>query len=99
MKTLEQRLHDGSRAKEILENEQFTASFEAIEAEVMEAWQNTPARDKEGRESCYVYLKMLQKVKAQLTSTLETGKLAELELSHKQTISDRLKAGWSSLAA
>ena len=99
MKSLEIRLHEGSRAKEILENEQFSASFEAIEKEVMETWKNTPARDLEGREKCYDYLKVLQKVKAHLVTTLETGKMAELELAHKQTIADRLKAGWGSLSA
>jgi hypothetical protein len=99
MKTLEERLHDGSRAKEVLENEQFQASFDAIESEVMETWKNTPARDESGREACYVYLKMLQKVKAQLTYSLETGKLAELDLIHKQTLTDRLRTGLSSWAA
>jgi hypothetical protein len=99
MKTLEERLHDGSRAKEVIENEQFQASFDAIEAEVMETWKNTPARDNEGREACYVYLKMLQKVKAQLVYSLETGKLAELDLIHKQTLTDRLRTGLGSWAA
>ena len=99
MKTLEQRLHDGSRAKEIVENEQWQATFDAIKREVIETWENTPARDQEGRENCFIYLKMLQKVQAHLQSTLETGKLAELELTHKQTIAERLRNGWTSLAA
>ena len=99
MKTLEERLHSGSRAKEVIENEEFQASFDAIEAEVMETWKNTPARDVEGREKCYDYLKVLQKVKAHLVSTLETGKLAELELTHKQTIADRVRAGLNSFVA
>lgn len=99
MRTLEERLHDGSRAKEIIENEQFAASFEAIEAEVLETWKNTPARDLEGREKCYDYLKVLQKVKMHLVSTLETGKLAELELVHKQTLADRFRNGLSSFVA
>jgi hypothetical protein len=99
MKSLEQRLHDGSRAKEVIENEQFLASFDAIEAEVMETWKATPARDSEAREACYVYLKMLGKVKAHLVSTMETGKLAELELAHKQGIADRLRTGWTSFTS
>jgi hypothetical protein len=99
MKTLEERLHSGSRAKEILDNEEFQASFDAIEAEVMETWKNTPARDQEAREACFVYLKMLQKVKAQLVYSLETGKLAELDLTHKQSLADRLRTGLNSWAA
>lgn len=90
-KTLETRLYEGNRAKEVLENEAFIAAFDAIEQEVTETWKNSPARDAEGREKCFTYLKMLQKVKAHLTTTLETGKLAELELQHKQTLLDRAK--------
>ena len=96
MKSLEERLHDGSRAREILENEQFNASFEAIETEILESWKNSPARDEVGRESLYNYLKLAQKFKAQLVSTMETGRLAELELNHKKSLKERFHAGWSS---
>lgn len=92
--TLEQRLHDGSRAKEVLENEQFQASFEAIEKELIEAWKSSPARDNEGREKCWAYLMVLGKVKAHLTSTLESGKLAELEVRHKQGVADRIRSAF-----
>ncbi len=95
--TLEQRLHSGSRAKEVLENEEFRAAFEAVEKEIIEQWTNSPARDQAGRESLWTYLMLLRKVKKQLESTLETGKLAELELQHKRTVSERLRDGWNSL--
>jgi hypothetical protein len=97
--TIEQNLYDGSRAKEVLENEQFNAAFEAIEQEVMETWKNSPARDSVGREKCWEYLMLLRRVKAHLVSTLETGKLAELELQHRQSVYDRAKDGISSLFA
>ena len=92
-KTLEERLYAGDRAKEILENEVFIAAFDDIEKEVIETWTKTPARDDTGRERCYQYLMMLRKVKAHLTTTLETGKLAQMELQHRQTLADRMKAG------
>lgn len=96
--TLEERLHNGSRAKEVLENEQFQAAFEAIEQEVLTQWKNSPARDQAGRESLWTYLQLLNKVKAHLTSVLETGKLAEIELNHKRTMAERVRDGWSSFA-
>lgn len=89
--TLEQRLHDGSRAKEVLENEQFQASFEAIEKELIEAWKQSPQRDVDGRERIHQYLSLLAKVKSHLVSTLETGKLAELEVRHKQSLFDKAR--------
>jgi hypothetical protein len=81
--TDEERLHRGNRAKEVLENEEFQAAFEAIENELTEAWKNSPQRDAEGREKLFQALTMLSKIKQSLTSTMDTGKLALLELQHK----------------
>lgn len=97
-KSLERRLFEGDQAKLILENEAFTAAFEAIESEVIEQWKNSPARDEAGREKLWTYLQMVQKFKAQLTQTLETGTLARLELEHKQSMAERAR-GWLSRAA
>ena len=96
--TLEQRLYLGDRAKEILENEAFVAAFEATEKEVIDQWTNSPARDADGREKLWQYLMMLRKVKANLQQTLETGKLAQLELKHLQSLKDKAR-GWLSSVA
>lgn len=97
-KTLEQRLYDGNRAREVLENEAFQQVFVDIESEVIESWKNSPVRDQEGREKIWQYLTLLKKVQAHLTTTLETGKLAQLDLQHKQSLFDRAKAGISSMS-
>ena len=90
------RIYNGDRAKEVLENEAFIAAFDATEQEVIEQWTNSPARDSTGREHLWQYLMLLRKVKTQLQTTLETGKLAKIELQHEQSIKDRAKAlvGW-----
>ena len=94
-KTIEQRVYEGNRAREVLENEVFQAVFGDIEQEVITQWTNSPARDQEGREKLWQYLTLLRKVKAHLTTSLETGKLAQLDLQHKQNLFDRMKAGLS----
>lgn len=96
MKTIEQRMYHGDRAKEVLENEAFQAVFADIEQEVMTQWTNSPARDVEGREKLYTYLMLLRKVKTCLHTSLDTGKLATLDLQHKQSLADRAKGliGW-----
>jgi hypothetical protein len=81
--TDEQRLAKGNRAREVLENEEFQAAFEAIEEELTNAWKTSPQRDEEGRQKLFECLTMLHKVRQVLTSTMETGKLALLELQHK----------------
>lgn len=88
-----ERIYDGNRAKEVLENEQFQAAFDAVEQDIIDKWTNSPARDAAGRESLWQYLMLLRKVKAQLTGTMETGKLAELDLKHKQSMLDRVRTG------
>lgn len=90
---IEERVYNGNRAKEVLENEAFQQAFADIEEEVIKQWMDSPARDSEGREKLFVYLHQLRKVKAHLTTTLETGKLAQLDLRHKQTLAESAK-GW-----
>lgn len=96
-KPIEQRIYEGDRAKEVLENEAFQSAFDAIEKEVIDKWTESPARDAEGREKLWQYLMLLRKVRTHLQSTLETGKLAKLDLQHKQNLLDRMKDGVSSL--
>ena len=96
--TLEERLYLGDRAREVIENEAFIAAFDATEKEVIEQWMQSPARDQDGREKLWQYLSMLRKVKANLQTTLETGKLAQLELQHKRTMAEKAR-GWLSSVA
>ena len=90
--TPEERIYRGARAKEIIESDVFQDAFTAIETEVIEQWKNSPARDEAGRQSLWQYLKLLEKLRANLQSTMETGKLAQLDLLHKESLRDRLRA-------
>ena len=91
MSSLDQRLFEGDRAREVLENEAFAAAFDATEKEVVEQWTNSPARDIEGRERLWMMLALLRKVKSSLRTTLETGMLAAKELEHRRSIAERVK--------
>ncbi|CAB4126123.1 hypothetical protein UFOVP73_48 [uncultured Caudovirales phage] len=89
--TIEQRLHAGSRAKEILDSEVFAGAFDDIEKDLIEQWKTSPARDHDGREKLWTYLQMLRRVRSQLEQTMATGQLAQLELQHRQTLADRAR--------
>lgn len=91
MPTLEQRIYDGNRARECLENEQFKWAFESIEQELTSAWRTSPARDVEAREKIFLSLQLLTKLKAALQGSLETGKLAEADKIYQQSLIDRAK--------
>ena len=94
MKTIETRIYDGNRAKEVLDNPAFIAAFDDTEKEVIEQWTTSPARDAEGREKLYTYLMLLRKVKAHLSTSLDTGKLAQMDLDHKKSLAERIGMPW-----
>lgn len=89
MATIEQRIYSGDRAREVLENEAFTQAFDDLKTEIIEQWTKSPARDEAGREKLYQLLRLTDKLKANLTTSLETGKLARLELDHKESLAKR----------
>ena len=88
---LSERIYNGNRAKEVLENESFQWAINEIKTEVTDQWKNSPARDEAGRERLWMLLQMANKLELVLKSTLETGQLAELELRHQRTLLERAK--------
>lgn len=94
MATLEARIYDGNRAQEVLENEVFIQVWADAELELTKAWRESPVRDVDGREKIFLTLQMLQKLKGAIQTTLETGKLAQKELEHHQTLADRARGIW-----
>lgn len=94
MATLEARIYDGNRAREVLENEVFNQVWADVEQELTKAWMESPARDVEGREKIFLTLQMLRKLHGAIQTTMETGKLAQKELEHQRTIADRARAMW-----
>lgn len=88
---LEQNLARGVRANEVLENEIYIEAFELIKQEIYTTWQQSPARDAEARETLYLMLKLMDKLKATMQSVMETGKLASLEMDYQKSKMQRVK--------
>lgn len=81
----------GARAKEILENEIYIETFDIVESELLTAWKNSPVRDVEGREKLFLMLGLLTKLKLALQSTMDTGKIAQAELTHQRSLVERAR--------
>lgn len=94
MPVLDKHIYDGDRAAEVLNNEVFQAVWEQVEKDLTDSWKNTPStkENQDARERIHLSLTMLSKVRACIQQTMETGKLARLELKHQQTIAERAKA-------
>ncbi|WP_157900149.1 hypothetical protein [Rhodoferax koreensis] len=89
--SLEAKIHQASRAKEVLDNEVYQQAFTDYKTEIIKQWETSPARDEDGRQRLWLMLATLNKVQSMLQTTMETGKLAAQELEHKKSIADRLK--------
>jgi len=91
--TPEQEIYRANRAKEVLENEVYIEAFRIIRAEIANKWETSPARDMDGREALWTMQRLLDRVQAELKSTMEAGRLAEKNLEHRTTV-ERLRDWW-----
>lgn len=89
--TLEQRIYHADRAREVLENEAYQQVFADAKQEITDQWTKSPARDQEGREKLWLMLSLLSKLETMLQASLDSGKLARLELEHQKTLAARAK--------
>jgi hypothetical protein len=75
-------LSRSSQAKTILENDLFKESFENLKKVYSSALlEQTGVNDKDAREKLWLAYQVLGKVEQHLKEILETGKLAEKQLS------------------
>lgn len=70
----------GARAAALLKNDMLVEAFETLEERYAEAWRSSPMRDNEAREYFYMLTTALNALRQQITTVVETGKLAEHQL-------------------
>ncbi len=81
----------GQRARDVIESDVYRDAFDQVKTEIIEQWQNAPARDQEGRERLWVMLKLLEKVDSCLSQTMDSGTIARQELAYRKTLPERAK--------
>jgi len=77
---LEAAIARGARAKELLGSETLKEVFAQIEADYIEGWRRTSARDTDARERLWLAVQVLGLVKDHLVIIANDGKLARAEL-------------------
>lgn len=70
----------GVRAKELLDNDLVQEGLGSLKAEYLKAWEDSPARDAEGRERLWVMVKLVDRFRSHLEHVWNTGKLADAQL-------------------
>jgi hypothetical protein len=85
--TPEKEVQRGHQAQAILDDPLYQEAFDAVRKEITRQWQNSPARDAEGREKLWLSSKLLDRLEAHLTSVMESGKLAKATLAQRAGLS------------
>jgi len=83
---LHKELERASRANSLLADSLMKESFETLERELMEGLLATSAEDASRREKIHMMLVYGRKWRNLLTSMVETGKLASLQLEEKRKL-------------
>lgn len=79
--TREQESRRGEQAKRLLDDPLLQEAFATVGAALRDAWSATSDDATEERERQWLMLKLLERVRAELSQVLETGKLADRQLS------------------
>lgn len=85
----------GRQAAELLAHPLLAEALAAIEAEVVQQWEQCPARDMEGKEALWQLKKTATKFRGLLTGYIQSGKLAAENIrrmdEHKQGLKGLLQ--------
>jgi|TARA_R100000664_G_C2697364_1_gene99076 hypothetical protein len=67
------------KAQQILDNEVYQESINAIQNQLIEAWQHTAVSQQEEREKIYQMLLATRQIVSHLEDVMTTGKMAEMQ--------------------
>ncbi|MBS1169522.1 MAG: hypothetical protein H6R01_440 [Burkholderiaceae bacterium] len=72
------------RARLILNDPLVVEALAEIKATVMQAWEQSPARDVDGREYLHKYLAVIRQFEGALTRHIETGHIIKADIKAKE---------------
>lgn len=81
--TPEQEVSRGEQARDLLNHPLLVEAFDLIEGETIKAWEDSPARDTEGRERLWLQLKLLRRLRGHIESVVDSGKMARATLAQR----------------
>lgn len=84
--TRDEEIRRGDRAASLMGDDLMQEVFGAIELEQITAWRNSPARDAEGREKIYQFVKMLDSIRSHLQNMVDAGKMAQSVIETEQKL-------------
>ena len=68
-------IREGKEAEDILNSDVFKKAIANLKAELLDAWEISPAKDHETREALYTAVKLLPEIEKHLRIMIEKGKI------------------------
>ena len=87
--TKEQEVSRGARAKQLTDDPLFKEAITTIRENLTRKWTESDPKDKDGREEVYRYLKVLSEVERFFLTVIQSGQIAQEELSRVQKLKAR----------
>ena len=87
MAGVKEQMNRAAKAQALLNDPELTEAFESVRKSIIDRWEATPIRDKDGAHELKLMLKLLGDVRANIQSVVNTGKVIE----HHETLMQRAK--------
>ncbi len=65
-------------AKRLLNDDLFNEAFDTLKTDLMERWNNSGSNESEARESIWLAIRLLEKVRGHVESIVETGRMNKI---------------------
>jgi len=88
--TLRKALDQAAKARTVLDSEPFQNAYNAVGAAIVEAWQNSPVRDRDGAHELRLLWKLHCDYMGHLRKAIDDGKFAAEQLKQDKTIGQRI---------
>lgn len=85
----ELRLERAAKAEQLLKNPLIEEAFALVHSGIVQKWEQTPIRDREGAHELKLMLKLLGDVRAALTQAVNDGKV--VQFNQKQRMMDKVR--------
>ena len=87
--TKEEEVIKAQEAERFVNDPIFKETIATIREHYMRKWTESDQSDKEGREECYRYLKVLSMIERNFLTVIQIGQIAQEELSRVQKLKAR----------
>ncbi len=90
MTDLEKERRRGEHAKQLLADQLLNEVLDEMEKDTVSMWEQSPARDVEAREHLHLFYLACKQVRERLKTILDTGKMAEQQLTLMEKVKQKL---------